>query len=227
MNRLDCTGHATAIAFLAALFAFSATSAEARKAPQHSSRHAVTHSVAHHAGIPVPMARPVLTALTEDATPAQPGVVLSDPTVSIISDEKVAEAPAVVRPGRRIFCVEFARLASGIALFGDARTWWDQARSAYAQLTDPLPGAVMVFAGRKTMRSGHVAVVKKVVSPREVLIDHANWGRDGSIYLNAPVVDVSANNDWSLVKVWNVKANKMGTTAYSLKGFIAQRLASN
>jgi hypothetical protein len=60
-----------------------------------------------------------------------------------------------------------------------------------------------------------------------VLVDHANWGRDGRIYLNAPVIDVSPNNDWSQVKVWNVKANTMGTTAYSLKGFIAQRFASN
>ena len=40
-------------------------------------------------------------------------------------------------------------------------------------------------------------------------------------------MDVSPNNDWSLVKVWNVQANKMGTTAYSLKGFIAQRFAAN
>lgn len=157
------------------------------------------------------------------------GVVLADPSFSIISDDQVAraETPTVVRPGRRIYCVEFARLASGIALFGDARTWWDQARAAYAQLTNPSPGSVMVFAGRKTMRSGHVAVVKKVLSPREVLIDHANWGRDGKIYLNAPVVDVSANNDWSLVKVWNVQAGKLGTTAYNLKGFITQRFAAN
>ena len=77
------------------------------------------------------------------------------------------------------------------------------------------------------MRSGHVAVVKRLVSPREVLVDHANWGRDGRIYLNAPVIDVSPNNDWSQVKVWNTAAGTMGTTAYSLKGFIAQRFAAN
>lgn len=157
------------------------------------------------------------------------GVVLSDPTLSIIAEDKqaLADTPSIVRPSRRIFCVEFARLASGIALFGDAKTWWDQARTQYAQLANPAPGAVMVFASRKKMNKGHVAVVKRLVSPREVLVDHANWGRDGRIYLNAPVVDVSANNDWSMVKVWNVKANTMGTTAYSLKGFIAQKFAAN
>ncbi len=164
-----------------------------------------------------------------DDTAADNGVVLSDPTLSIIAQDQpmLAETPSIVRPARRIYCVEFARMASGIALFGDAKTWWDQARTAYAQLTNPAPGSVMVFAGRRTMRSGHVAVVKKVVSPREVLVDHANWGRDGKIYLNVPVTDVSARNDWSQVKVWNVRANTMGTTAYSLKGFIAQRFASN
>jgi hypothetical protein len=174
------------------------------------------------------MSRPELTALAVDPAPKDSAVVLSEPTLSIITNDTVAAAdtPTIVRPGRRIYCVEFARLVSGIALFGDARTWWDQARSAYAQLANPSPGAVMVFAGRKSMRSGHVAVVKRLVSSREVLVDHANWGRDGSIYLNAPVIDVSPQNDWSMVKVWNVRANTMGTTAYNLKGFITQRFAS-
>jgi hypothetical protein len=157
------------------------------------------------------------------------GVELSDPTLSIVAEDKSAavETPSIIRPARHVYCVEFARLASGIALFGDAKTWWGQARAQYAQLTNPAPGAVMVFASRRNMKAGHVAVVKKVITSREVLVDHANWGRDGRIYLNAPVVDVSPNNDWSIVKVWNTKANTMGTTAYSLKGFIAQRFASN
>ena len=177
----------------------------------------------------MPTARPQIEALRIDAVQNDPGVELSAPTVSIVAEDKpvLADTPTIVRPARHVYCVEFARLASGISLFGDAKTWWDQARAVYAQLTNPAPGAVMVFAGRKSMRAGHVAVVKRVVNQREVLVDHANWGRDGRIYLNAPVVDVSPNNDWSLVKVWNVQANKMGTTAYSLKGFIAQRFAAN
>jgi Surface antigen len=226
MNRLDCAKRASAISLLAALIAISfATPAEARKAPQHT-RHAAT---ARHAVVPVPSARPVLTAQNVAPAPQQSAVQLSDPTVSIIAQDKVAQAdtPTIVHPGRRILCVEFARLASGIALFGDAKTWWNKAREAYAQLTNPTPGSVMVFADRKTMRSGHVAVVKRVVSEREVLIDHANWGRDGRIYLNAPVVDISAHNDWSVVKVWNFNTNQLGTTPYNLKGFIAQRFAAN
>jgi hypothetical protein len=175
------------------------------------------------------MARPSQESEVVNPDLANSGVVLSDPTLSIVTEDKIARAdtPSIIRPSRRIYCVEFARLASGIALFGDAKTWWGQANKAYAQLTNPAPGAVMVFAGRRTMRSGHVAVVKRLVSNREVLVDHANWGRDGRIYLNAPVIDVSPNNDWSQVKVWNTAAGILGTTAYSLKGFIVQRVTAN
>jgi hypothetical protein len=172
------------------------------------------------------MARP---ALDVPAAPrlADNGVSLPDPTLSIIAPGPAEiDAPSIVRPSRRIYCVEFARLVSGVALFGDARTWWTQARENYIQLANPAPGTVMVFAIRRTMRSGHVAVVKRLVAPREVLVDHANWGRDGRIYLNAPVIDVSANNDWSMVRVWNTRAGTMGTTAYAIQGFIAPRFAA-
>ena len=234
MNRLDCAGHALAISVLAALALF-ASSASARTLPHRhhavtstSSRHtAAAHN--RHASVPVPALRPVLTAGVSAPALRDTGVELSDPTLSIVAEDKPAmvETPAIIRPARHVYCVEFARLASGISLFGDAKTWWDQARAQYAQIANPAPGAVMVFASRRNMKAGHVAVVKKVVSAREVLVDHANWGRDGRIYLNAPVVDVSPNNDWSQVKVWNTKANVMGTTPYALKGFIAQRFATN
>jgi hypothetical protein len=227
MNRLDCAGHAPAISLLTALaFLFGAAAADAK--PTVHRHHAVSVHHSRHAAIPVPTPRPA-TLLAATAPAEDSGVELSDPTLSIIAADPpvLAETPSIVRPARRIFCVEFARMASGISLFGDAKTWWDQARNSYAQLANPAAGAVMVFASRRSMRSGHVAVVKKVVGPREVLVDHANWGRDGRIYLNAPVVDVSPNNDWSMVKVWNTKAGIMGTTAYSLKGFIAQRFAAN
>lgn len=222
MIRLDCARRASAISLLVIFAVLCGVS----PADAHKARH---HRIAAHAVVPVPTARPMLhEAAISNPALKEPDVELPDPTVSIISEEKLAsETPTIVRPSRRIYCVEFARLVSGIALFGDAKTWWDQARTAYAQLSDPKPGAVMVFAGRKSMRSGHVAVVKKIISNREVLVDHANWGRDGKIYLNAPVIDVSANNDWSRVRVWNTRANTMGTTAYALKGFIAQRFASN
>ena len=153
------------------------------------------------------------------------GVMLDSPTLSVIAEDDISPAatPTIIRSARHIYCVEYARLASGIAIFGDARTWWDKARQSYAQLTNPTPGAVMVFNTRKKMARGHVAVVKRILSSREVIVDHANWGRDGRIYLNAPVVDVSANNDWSRVRVWNTRAGTMGSSTYAIKGFISQR----
>jgi hypothetical protein len=227
MIRLDCAGRASAISLLATLVVlFGVSSADARKVHHH----ARATIPAHHTrvAIPVPTARPSPDFSFADTALQDSGVVLSDPTLSVISQEAVtlADTPTIIKPGRHIYCVEFARLVSGIAIFGDARTWWEQAHASYAQAADPTPGAVMVFAGRKKMTRGHVAVVKRVVSNREVLVDHANWGRDGKIYLNAPVIDVSANNDWSTVKVWNTRAGTMGTSVYSLKGFISQRIVA-
>ncbi len=78
----------------------------------------------------------------------------------------------------------------------------------------------MVLAGYAGPGRGHVAVVKTLISAREIRIDHANWLNDGSIYVNDPVVDVSAANDWSTVKIWNIKSGNWGTRIYSVQGFI-------
>ena len=43
-------------------------------------------------------------------------------------------------------CVPFARAASGIRIYGDAWTWWDQADGKYRRGDSPRTGAVIVFA---------------------------------------------------------------------------------
>lgn len=128
--------------------------------------------------------------------------------------------PKIIRTRKRYECVTFARAMTGVDLFGDARTWWAKARGLYDEITRPKPGAVMVFARSRRLRLGHVAVVQKIVSPREVRVDHANWGNDGRIYVNAPVVDVSPNNDWSMVRVWDERIHALGSHIYRLKGFL-------
>ncbi len=152
------------------------------------------------------------------------------PTFNIIADDADdaadADTPTIIRSIRHVYCVEFARLRSGIAIFGDARTWWDKARGLYAQGTDPKPGAVMVFAGTQKMKLGHVAVVRRIVSNREIRVDHANWGRDGNIYLNAPIIDVSESNDWSRVRVWDTRSGQLGSRVYPIKGFVSFRTAA-
>ena len=117
-------------------------------------------------------------------------------------------------------CVPFARDHSDVKIFGDAYTWWDQAAGKYAEGPHPSSGAVMVLTGYAGPEHGHVAVVREVISNREIRVDHANWLDDGSIYLNDPVQDVSRWNDWSLVRVFNIKTNAWGSKLYPVQGFI-------
>ena len=117
-------------------------------------------------------------------------------------------------------CVPFARDHSGVKIFGDAYTWWDQAASKYQRAATPESGAVMVLTGYAGPQRGHVAVVHKIISPREIRVDHANWLDDGSIFLNDPVEDVSEDNDWSAVRVFNIKTGAWGGNIYPVKGFI-------
>jgi hypothetical protein len=117
-------------------------------------------------------------------------------------------------------CVPFARDHSGVKIFGDAYTWWDQAAAKYERSDKPESGAVMVLSGYAGPNRGHVAVVQKVISSREIRVDHANWLDDGSIYINDPVADVSAGNDWSAVRVFNIQTGAWGGNIYPVKGFI-------
>lgn len=117
-------------------------------------------------------------------------------------------------------CVPFARQVSGIQLHGNANTWWDQARGRYDRGHEPRVGAVLSFASSRAMPVGHVAMVSKVVSPREVLLTHANWSYRGGIERNVRAVDVSANNDWSDVRVWYGPIGNLGLRSNPANGFI-------
>jgi len=123
-------------------------------------------------------------------------------------------------------CVPFARLMSGIQIFGDAWTWWSQAAGRYATGYVPKTGAVLCFRPNGKMRLGHVAVVSQVLTDRVIQITHANWslidGDRGHVERNVTVVDVSPRGDWSLVKVWNDPSRNLGSTTYPTYGFIYQ-----
>jgi surface antigen len=117
-------------------------------------------------------------------------------------------------------CAPYAREHSAIKIYGDAYTWWDKADGKYPRGNLPLPGAVMVLHDYAGPDRGHVAVVRQVVSAREIRIDHANWLDDGAIYVNNPVEDVSSGNDWSLVRVYNLKTGGWGIKLFPVQGFI-------
>ena len=125
-------------------------------------------------------------------------------------------------------CVPFARLASGIQIFGDAWTWWRQASGKYATGFQPKAGAVLCFKPNGKMKLGHVAVVSQVLTDRVIQISHANWSRiggtRGQVEQDVTVIDVSAAGDWSAVKVWYDPLRDLGTTAYPTYGFIYQDL---
>src|SRR3546814_9450343 len=83
-----------------------------------------------------------------------------------------------------------------------ANTWWGKAKGHYERGHEPREGAVLAFASHGKMRLGHVAMVSKIVSDREVLLTHANWSRPGRVETDVRAVDVSPAGDWSEVKVW-------------------------
>ncbi|MDE0945937.1 MAG: CHAP domain-containing protein [Sphingobium sp.] len=117
-------------------------------------------------------------------------------------------------------CVPFARQASGIELYGNAHTWWNQAEGRYDRGHEPRIGAVLAFAASRSMPVGHVAMVSKIVNEREVLLTHANWSYRGGIERNVRAIDVSPNNDWTDVRVWYGPIGNLGLRSNATRGFI-------
>jgi len=119
--------------------------------------------------------------------------------------------------------VPYARARSGIPLRGDAWQWWDAAEGRYARGRAPRPGSVLVLMRTSRLPSGHVAVVSRIVSAREIRVDHANWasgGGKGREARDQPVMDISAGNDWSLLRVWYSRIGDYGASAWPAYGFI-------
>jgi surface antigen len=110
----------------------------------------------------------------------------------------VSSLPALASSGGN--CVAYARDVTGIQLDGNAASWWPHAQGHYDRGQTPSVGAVLVFKPYAGMHVGHVAVVSKVLGPREILVDQANWVR-GRVTKAMSVVDASPLNDWTSVKV--------------------------
>ncbi len=160
--------------------------------------------------------------------------------LGLVPQAQAAALPAIHRPlgGTPILpvsvtsglsCVPFARMATGMAISGDARTWWHSAAGVYARGQVPERGAVLSFPASGGMSRGHVAVVSRVVDARTIEIDHANWAGPGirsrSVMRGVRVIDVSDRNDWTAVRVQvGHSAEAFGRT-YATHGFIYNRPA--
>jgi surface antigen len=121
-------------------------------------------------------------------------------------------------------CVPVARMLSGIDIYGNALSWWDQAEGRYRRGTAPRRGAVLAFIPHGGMTLGHVATVSHVVDNRTILVTHSNWspinGVRGQIERDVKVIDVSDAGDWSQVRVWYAPSQGLGTTTWPVHGFI-------
>ncbi|MDE2240271.1 MAG: CHAP domain-containing protein [Rhodospirillales bacterium] len=118
----------------------------------------------------------------------------------------------------RLQCVPYAREVSHIDLSGNAFLWWAEAAGRYARGNTPQIGAVLNFRSIGRMPLGHVAVVTAVIDPRTILVTQANWV-PGSITNDVTVQDISADNDWTDVRVELGDTSAMGS-AYPTYGFI-------
>ena len=135
----------------------------------------------------------------------------------VVSCVLMSSAPA---QARYLQCAPFAREVSGIEIRGNANTWWGQAQGRYDRGSTPQVGAVMAFKATRAMPVGHVAMVSRIVSDREVLLTHANWSHRGGIERDVRAIDVSTTGDWSEVRVWFAGVGGLGTSSYPLAGFI-------
>jgi hypothetical protein len=129
-------------------------------------------------------------------------------------------SPKIVRAAEPLQCVPYARWKSGVTIWGDAWHWWDKAEGRFERSAEPESGSVLVLKGHSDNGRGHVAVVRKIINDREIVVDHANWLNGGEINLESPVMDVSEDNDWSRVRVWYTPGDHYGGRVYEVQGFI-------
>jgi surface antigen len=145
-------------------------------------------------------------------------IFLCSPAVQAIP----VDGPTAVR--QHWECVPVARMLSGIDIYGNALSWWDQAEGRYRRGNAPKRGAVLAFLPHGSMTLGHVATVSRVVDDRTILVTHSNWspinGVRGQIERDVQVIDVSEDGDWSRVRVWYAPSQGLGTTTWPVHGFI-------
>ena len=144
---------------------------------------------------------------------------------------RTARGTRTSQGGGGISCVPYARSITGMEISGNGGHWWDNAAGRYARGQRPQIGSVLSFPGSGGMRSGHVAVVSRIIQPRMIEIDHANWGgpgiRRGTVMRNVRVMDVSSDNSWTRVRVQVGWTSENFGREYPTHGFIHNRSANS
>ena len=167
--------------------------------------------------------QPAPAAMPRPAAPAAPRQAMP----AVVTPRQATPAAAAAVPRARLTCVPYARMVTGIDIRGNAREWWRNAAGLYHRSQAPEVGAVLSFRASGGMRSGHVAVVEQVLGPRHILIHHANWEGPGipkgTVTRGISVIDVSANNDWTAVRVQTGLTRGVYGRIYPTDGFIHNR----
>src|SRR6266446_2194924 len=130
---------------------------------------------------------------------------------------------ASAKPSAAANCVLYARGVTGVALFGAGGGWWAEAQGRYERGQVPAMGSILVFKRTHRIPSGHVAVVARIVSADEILVDHANWYH-GTISRGMSVIDTSPAHDWTSVAVLHTPSETHGAD-YPTYGFVHPRPA--
>ena len=133
----------------------------------------------------------------------------------------VAGLMAPIKSSRAANCALYARAETGVALYGAAGGWWDEAAGRYERGQMPAVGAILVFKRTRQIPSGHVAVVARIISAHEILVDHANWYH-GTVSRGMSVIDTSPDHDWTIVAVINPPSGTHGRD-YPAYGFVYPR----
>jgi surface antigen len=130
---------------------------------------------------------------------------------------------ASAKPSAAANCALYARGVTGVALFGAAGGWWAEALGRYERGQVPALGSILVFKRTQRIPSGHVAVVARIVSAHEILVDHANWYH-GTVSRGMSVIDTSPAHDWTSVAVLHTPSGTHGAD-YPTYGFVHPRPA--
>lgn len=166
------------------------------------------------------LAAAALTACASTPAPISAGDYGRTPVERLPTPSNDEEEPRVTDYSANLQCVPFARQLSGVEIYGNANTWWNQAAGRYPRSNQPAFGSVFVIHGFSTGARGHVAVVTHIDSSRLIRVDHANWLNGGEISRSVPILDVSPNNDWTEIRVWHIPGGHWGGRIYRADGFI-------
>jgi len=128
-------------------------------------------------------------------------------------------SPMAIPTAQAEDCVRVVRSISDFTIQGDAWMWWNRAEGRYARDNAPADGSVLVFKRAGRMNRGHVSLVSNVIDRRTIEVDHS-WLNTRGLRRGMRVIDVSANNDWSMVRVWHEPTGQLGQRVYPTYGFI-------